>query len=86
MKEIVNLHIEKLPEGVYLAASDELSGLVAQGRTVAETSEITRDVAKKLLVAQAERQVPPKSKDTGDSFDYPLIRQGAEKWCCIRRE
>ena len=56
MERIVNLHIEKLPEGVYLASSDDIPGLVAQGRTVAETLEIARDVAKKLLEAQAERQ------------------------------
>ncbi len=51
---IVNLHIEKLPEGVYLATSDEVQGLVAQGRTIRETLEIARDVAKKLLAARNE--------------------------------
>ncbi|MHB9101031.1 MAG: hypothetical protein ACYC2E_05930 [Sulfuricella sp.] len=40
MERIVNLHIEKLPEDVYLAASDEVQGLVAQGRTIQETIEI----------------------------------------------
>ncbi len=45
MERIINLHIEKLPEGVYLATSDEVQGLVAQGRTVSETIEIARDVA-----------------------------------------
>lgn len=43
------LHIEKLPEGVYLATSDDVQGLVAQGRTIQETIEIARDVAKKLI-------------------------------------
>jgi len=28
MEKIVNLQIEKLPEGVYLATSDNLQGLV----------------------------------------------------------
>ena len=56
MERIVNVHIEKLPEGVYLATSDDIPGLVAQGRTVTETLEIARDVAEKLLEAQAERQ------------------------------
>lgn len=55
MEKLVNLHIEKLPEGVYLATSDEVAGLVAQGRTVNETIEIARDVAKKFLEAQAKR-------------------------------
>ena len=54
MEKIVGLHIEKLPEGVYLATSDDIQGLIAQGRTVTETLEIARDVAKNLLEAQAE--------------------------------
>ena len=45
-----------LPGGAYLATSDELAGLVAQGRTVAETLEIARDVARKLIEARRERR------------------------------
>jgi predicted RNase H-like HicB family nuclease len=47
--------VELLPEGCYLATSEAIPGLVAQGRTVAETLEIARDVAKRLLEARAER-------------------------------
>jgi len=56
MERVAKLHIEKLPEGVYLATSDDIPGLVAQGRTIAETLEIARDVARKLLEARAERE------------------------------
>jgi len=72
MERIINLHIEKLPEGVYLATSDEVQGLIAQGRTIQETIEIARDVAKKLLEAQTEDliKIPPAA---GDVFDYPLV-------------
>lgn len=56
MEQIVNLHVERLPEGVYLAISEEVPGLVAQGRTVAETLEIARDVTRKLLEARGNRQ------------------------------
>lgn len=73
MEQIVKLHIEKLPEGLYLATSEEVQGLIAQGRTIAETLEIARDVAKKLLEAQAERQGQVSLSRAGDSFDYPLI-------------
>jgi predicted RNase H-like HicB family nuclease len=52
VERIVTLHIEKLPEGVYLATSDDIQGLVAQGRTIQETVEIARDVAKKLIELQ----------------------------------
>ena len=73
MEQIAKLHIEKLPEGVYLATSDDIPGLVAQGRTVTETIEIARDVAKKLLEAQAERNQEVNLTNVGDEFDYPLV-------------
>ena len=49
MEVLLNIRVEQLPEGVYLATSEDLPGLVAQGRTVAETLEIARDMARKLL-------------------------------------
>jgi len=45
MERIVNLHIEKLPEGIYLATSDDIQGLIAQGRTIEETLELARGEA-----------------------------------------
>lgn len=71
MEKIINLHIEKLPEGFYLATSDNLQGLIAQGRTIAETLEIARDVAKKLLEAQDEQT--DNLVSVSDSFNYPLV-------------
>jgi predicted RNase H-like HicB family nuclease len=50
MEKIININIEKLPEGLYLATSDDIQGLIAQGRTIAETMEIASDIAKKLIV------------------------------------
>jgi antitoxin HicB len=44
----IKLHIEPLDEGGYLATSDDVPGLIAQGRTVAETTEIARDICRKL--------------------------------------
>ncbi|MBW4657182.1 MAG: type II toxin-antitoxin system HicB family antitoxin [Drouetiella hepatica Uher 2000/2452] len=72
MEHIATLHIEKLPEGCYLATSDDIPGLVAQGRTIAETLAIARDVAKKLLEARQERQNPVHLSKIKDVFDYPL--------------
>ena len=73
VEQIANLHIERLPEGVYLATSDDIPGLVAQGRTLTETLEIARDVARKLLEAQAERSGTAHLNPVGDSFDMPLV-------------
>ena len=72
MEHMIQLHIEKLPEGRYLATSDEVQGLVAQGRTIQETLEIARDVAKKLIEARSDSNVAPLSP-AGEVFDYPLI-------------
>jgi predicted RNase H-like HicB family nuclease len=72
-EHIVRLHITRLPEGMYLATSDDVQGLVAQGRTVAETVEIARDVARKLIEAQSNLNLP----EVKESFDYPLIVSGS---------
>ncbi|NCD42607.1 MAG: type II toxin-antitoxin system HicB family antitoxin [Bacteroidia bacterium] len=59
MSEVmVDLQIEHLPEGYYLATSDSLPGLIAQGRTVEETVEIARDVARKLIESIKEHGDP----------------------------
>jgi predicted RNase H-like HicB family nuclease len=68
-ERIVRIHIEKLPEGVYLATSNDVQGLVAQGRTITETLEIARDVARVLIETQHGVELP----QAGESFDYPLI-------------
>lgn len=73
MERIVNLHIEKLPEGAYLATSDDIQGLIAQGRTIEETIEIARDVAKKLVEVQTGEAVEIKLPVAHDTFDYLLI-------------
>ena len=73
MERIVKVHLEKLPEGYYLATSDDVQGLVAQGRTMSETLEIARDVARKLI--EAQKQTEDISDDTAQisELDYPLV-------------
>ena len=71
MEVTIKIHIEKLPDGLYLATSDKIQGLVAQGRTITETLEIARDVAKKLIQSQNEDQIMVDK--LGDDFDYPLV-------------
>ena len=56
MSEEYRLHLQitRLENGQFLATSDDLPGLVAQGRTVAETVEIAQDVARKLIESYRE--------------------------------
>jgi predicted RNase H-like HicB family nuclease len=74
MEKIINIHIEKLPEGYFLATSDDIQGLVAQGRTIAETIEIARDVAKKLIESGNDNiNLKSNSLETSVRFDYPIV-------------
>jgi len=73
MEKIIKLHIEKLPEGVFLATSDDIQGLIAQGRTVMETIEIARDVAKKLLEAKSQGQENISLPNVSQQFDFPIV-------------
>ena len=60
---VINLEVESLPEGGYVATSHDLPGLVAQGRTMAECAEIAQDVARKLVESYVEHDgdpLPPK--------------------------
>jgi len=45
----IHLRVSRVENGQYLAESDLLPGLVAQGCTVPETIEIAQDVARRLL-------------------------------------
>ena len=73
MELAIQVQIEELPEGLFLATSEELPGLVAQGRTVAEALEIARDVARRLLEAQRERDGIPNLPSTMGRRDYTIV-------------
>ena len=44
----IQLHIEKLAGGRFLATSADVPGLVAEGRSVAEATEIAQGLARKI--------------------------------------
>lgn len=73
MELAIHIQVEQLPEGLFLATSDELQGLVAQGRTVAETLEIARDVARRLVEARREREGEPVLPTTAERKDYTIV-------------
>ena len=68
-ERIINLEIETLMEGGYLATSHDIPGLVAQGRTIAECLEIAQDVARKIIESYLER---------GDPLPPPLILESPQ--------
>jgi predicted RNase H-like HicB family nuclease len=66
---ILPITIESLEEGGYLATSDDLQGLIAQGRTIAETIEIAQDVAHKLIESYAEHGDSPPAVNRSVSYE-----------------
>jgi predicted RNase H-like HicB family nuclease len=73
MEVAVSIHVEQLPEGVFLATSEQLPGLVAQGRTVAETLEIARDVARRLIEARREREGALTLQPAAENQDFTIV-------------
>lgn len=74
MERIIRLQIEKLPEGVYLATSDDVQGLVAQADTLRELLDLVPHLVEMLDEVAAEcgwarpsgTPVPPK-------FELPFV-------------
>lgn len=62
----IRLHIEKLPERVFLATSADVPGLVAEGRSVVEAAEIAQGLARKIAESCIEHgdPLPPALRNT----------------------
>ena len=70
---LIPISIEYLEEGEYLATSTVLQGLIAQGRTIAETLEIAEDVARKIIESCIEHGDPlPKNLSAGKKPHFKL--------------
>lgn len=54
----IRLHIESLDEGGFLATSPDVPGLVAEGRSVTEATEIAQGLARKMAESCVEHGDP----------------------------
>ena len=54
----IRLHIETLDNGDFLATSADVPGLVAQGRSIAEVTEIAQGLARKIAESCIEHGDP----------------------------
>jgi len=73
MEIAIRVQVEQLQEGVFLATSEEVPGLIAQGRTVAEALDIARDVARKLIDARRERDDTQNFPGASERRDYTIV-------------
>ena len=55
---LVSLTVERLEEGLYLATSPDLPGLIVEGHTIREIIEIAQDVARVLIESYVEHGDP----------------------------
>jgi antitoxin HicB len=54
----IRLHIEPLEEGGFVATSPDVPGLVAEGRSITETTEIAQGLARKIAESCIENGDP----------------------------
>lgn len=54
----IRIRIEALKEGRYLGTSPDVPGLVAEGRSIAETIEIAQGLARKIVESCREHGDP----------------------------
>jgi predicted RNase H-like HicB family nuclease len=57
----IRLHVEPLEEGGYVATSPDVPGLVAEGRSIVEVTEIAQGLARKIVESCLDHgdPVPP---------------------------
>lgn len=55
---LIRLRMEALEEGGYVATSPDVPGLVAEGRTLAEATEIAQGLARKIAESCLEHGDP----------------------------
>jgi len=78
MKKLIRLHIEQFSEegqDYFVATSDDIQGLVAEGNTLQEALQIAEDVAKVLLDMEKGKNANFILKDLPSQFEYPLIME-----------
>jgi predicted RNase H-like HicB family nuclease len=73
MEFTICVHVEKLPEGIYLGTSDDVQGLVVQGKTISETLDFARDAARNLLELQRERSEEVRLPAGQENADYTIV-------------
>ncbi|HYW20737.1 MAG TPA: DUF1902 domain-containing protein [Nodularia sp. (in: cyanobacteria)] len=71
MKKLIRLNIEKFSEegqDYFVATSDDIQGLVAEGKTLQEALEIAEDVAKVLLDMEKGKNASLNLQDLPSKF------------------
>lgn len=73
----IRVRVERMKDGRYLGTSPDVPGLVAEGRSVAETVEIAQGLARKIVESCLEHGDPlpavfAKKRRTTNEFRVPV--------------
>ena len=68
----IRLHIEPLEEGGFLATSPDVPGLVAEGRSLVEVTEIARQLARGIVESCLEHGDPLPPALAGIDLSKPV--------------
>ena len=71
----IRLHIESLKEGVYVATSPDVPGLVAEGRSIVEAVEIAQGLARRIAESCLDHgdPMPPALSQFADVNSIDLV-------------
>ena len=63
----IRLHVEPVEDGRFVATSPDVPGLVAEGRSIVEATEIAQGLARKIVESCLEHgdPLPPALSDLG---------------------
>ena len=75
MKKTITLNIKELPEGVFLATSKDIPGLVVQENTIARVVESSRDVAQQMIELQEKQRSKTRKLARSVTLGPPLTVQ-----------
>lgn len=71
----IHLHIELLPEGVYLATSPDVQGLVVEAQSIDQVIEYAKDCIRMIVEScmQHGDPLPPKFAQRSDATAFDVV-------------
>lgn len=73
MERIINLQVERLPEGLWLATSEEVEGLTVQAENLSDLVAWSREIARDLLALKAELSGAASAPVLADRLSLPVV-------------
>ena len=73
MERIINLQVEKQPEGVWLATSTDVQGLVVEAENLTDLVNWSQEIARDLIALQERMQGATQQPPLADRLSLPIV-------------